>query len=164
MSTRQSRNVKRLVQAGLAALMTAGAVVSFAPPASAADILYTSKNVGCVINNRDVNFTLTLRYENKFPLRFSVDQVQWSTSPSFTPSRLTISLRERNGSATPLIRAWGGTASTLHDVGATGNTGSNWEQATHASNTYKGVYSRVYLNADTYCDTAMIPAPSVVIG
>ena len=68
---------------------------------------------------------------------------------------MAISLRAENGE-TPLIRAWGGSASTLHDVGATGDTGHNWETAAHAASYYQGVYARVYLNAAEWCDTPLV--------
>jgi hypothetical protein len=63
-----------------------------------------------------------------------------------------ISLNHVNG-ATPLVRAWGGSASTLHDVGATGDTGPNWGSTTYSTASYLSVYARVYLNANEWCET-----------
>jgi hypothetical protein len=148
-SLRRSRG---LFRAGLALLASIVPVLIFAPPAAAAAGPYHRT---CTVHERQVSFDFWLRWETLAGIQFfSVDRVRWNTG-GFTPSRLAISVRADDGE-TPLIRAWGGSASTLHDVGATGDTGSNWEQDLHNKDVYRGVYARVYLNANEWCDTPLV--------
>ncbi|GAA0898850.1 hypothetical protein [Virgisporangium aurantiacum] len=141
-----------LLQAGLVLLLTAVSVLTFVSPAAAAAGPY---HRSCIVHERQVSFDFWLRWETISGVQlFSVDRVKWNTG-GFTPSRMAISLRADDGE-TPLVRAWGGSASTLHDVGATGDTGSNWEQNMHNKDVYQGVYARVYLNADEWCNTPLV--------
>ena len=141
-----------LVRAGLAALMSLAGVLAFAVPASAS--VSDARTASCVVAGRTVHFTFWI--ENQDPLVWQIYRVAWTTD--FTPSRLVISSKEYNA-GTPVIRAWGGSASTLHDVakaGDTGNSGTSWEQDIHTVGTTEGVLAAVYLNEDTRCLTKLV--------
>ncbi|MBL7261609.1 hypothetical protein [Paractinoplanes lichenicola] len=143
---------KNLVRAGIAALLSLAGVLPFAVPASA-DVS-TARRTFCDLAGRRVHFTFWIYNED--PLTWQVYRVAWNTD--FTPSRLVISWRDNLGN-TPVIRAWGGSASTLHDVaraGDTGNSGVSWEQSTHSVASTQGVLAAVYLNDGTRCVTPLV--------
>lgn len=140
------RAARRLVPA---VALTVVPVVGLAPPAQAADVIAGPYPASCSTHGRDVSFTFWIVYHDDGT--FSVYRFKWSTS--FTPSRMVVSLRGNDG-ATPVVRAWGGSAGTLHDVDDTGDTGGPWEVARHRRDLYPGVYARVYLNPDYHCDSS----------
>jgi hypothetical protein len=131
----------RLLLVLLPVLTAAGGIAS---PAQAA--VYGPIPENCTVHGRTIYFSFWLDYPRADG--FKVYRVKWRTS--FRPSRMAISLNHVNG-ATPLVRAWGGSASTLHDVGATGDTGPNWGSTTYSTASYLSVYARVYLNANEWC-------------
>jgi hypothetical protein len=93
--------------------------------------------------------------------QFQVWWFGWDTAPSFTPSRMVVSTLPQDGSR-PIIRSWGGSADTLHDVDSIASTGSNWEQGVwHNAGSTVGVYARVYLNGNSngWCDSPLIRTP-----
>ena len=138
---------RSLLSIGLAV----GAVFALAPPAQANVVTGPFRRY-CTVHARQVSFDFWIEYQSDNS--FSVYRFAWDTH-SFTPSRMVVSLRQSDG-RTPLVRAWGGSASTLHDVSATGDTGPNWGTTGYWTVAYPGVFARVYLNADEYCTTSLV--------
>jgi hypothetical protein len=61
-------------------------------------------------------------------------------------------VREKDGSNESMIRVWGGSASTLHDVPATFATKQPWEAAgKHRLVDHDYFRSTIYLNAEQKC-------------
>jgi hypothetical protein len=149
---------RRVLRSMVALLVGLGAAVMVAPqPASAA---WHYKSCKIPVSNRTVDFDFYLSWNPDNLDQFRVWWFGWDTSPSFTPSRMVVSTLQTDGSR-PIIRAWGGSADTLHDVDSFGSTGSNWEQAWHNAGNTVGVYARVYLNGDSngWCDSPLIRTP-----
>jgi hypothetical protein len=142
--------LKRLL---LTAALVLATVAGFAPPAHA-DVGGPYR-VRCTVHHREVNFDIWIDFVSD--TRFRVDRFNWDTRypDGFTPSRLVLSLKAITGDR-PVIRAWGGSASTLHDVATFDRYGPNLETITHRYDFYDGVYARVYLNEDEYCDSGLV--------
>ncbi|WP_250006899.1 hypothetical protein [Actinoplanes sp. M2I2] len=150
---------RRVLHSIVALLVGLGAAAAVAPqPASASGWHYKS----CVIpvSNRTVDFDFNIEWNSDNLDQFRIWWFGWDTTPSFTPSRMVVSTYQTDRSR-PIIRAWGGSADTLHDVDSIGSTGGNWEQTWHDAGNTVGVYARVYLNGNSngWCDSPLIRTP-----
>src|SRR5687768_11951628 len=148
---RQRPRLRTLHRLALSIGLTIAAVFTLAPPAHAAVVTGPFRRY-CTVDGRRVAFDFWLEYQSSNS--FSVYRVKWNTG-GFRPSRLVISLRQ-SADITPIVRAWGGSARTLRDVGATGDTGGNWGTTGYWVQAYQGIFARVYLNADKWCNTGLL--------
>ncbi len=145
-----SRRKNVLVSAGLSVVLTLAGILGFAAPA-AADITVTKYTGICEIDGWPVRVSMWVKVNtNNIGVRYSIDRLTWTTNDSgrvFTPSRLAVGWKSADGT-TPLVRAWGGSAATLHDVAATGDTGPNWQQDYAPQLLFQGFFATIYLNGN----------------
>jgi hypothetical protein len=145
----RARRSRTITQTGLALMLATGGVLAASSSASAAD----NDVVGpirrnCTVAGHEVSFDVWIRWSPQ-STRYAIDKFNWDTH-SFTPSRLTVSVRNKSGSSEDMVRVWGGDADTLHDVPARFSTIQPWEAAgKHAAVDNNYIRSTVYLNDET---------------
>ncbi|MCY1145637.1 hypothetical protein OWR29_47195 [Actinoplanes sp. Pm04-4] len=135
-------------------LLVLASVLAFAPPALAAEVVGPLRST-CRVNGKLVLFWTYAYYPTSDYKSFTVHRVAWSTQPSFKPSRVVISVKKSNGKG-EVVRIWGGAATSLRDVGATGDTGAPWGTKRYSTSAYVGIFARFYLNGSKSCVTPVI--------
>jgi hypothetical protein len=143
--------MRRLVLVPLIVLVS---MLGFAPPAHAATVIGPLRTT-CRVDGKLVLFWAYANYPTSNYSTFTVHRVAWSTEPSFKPSRVVISVRKANGNG-EVVRIWGGTPTSLRDVGATGDTGAPWGTKRYSTTSYVGIFARFYLNGNQNCVTPVI--------